>query len=748
MKCCLPNKLIILRKHFNYSQQEIAKKLNVSINEYMAFENGNAMCSMEQIKQLADIFHISVDEMFVNSVDIELPVIEPTLDIPFVTKEEEIEQASEDLGMTKRFDTISDTPASEDLGKTIVMPAVKNIEDLNDDRIDNTTVTKVVKDDNSDKKPSKNKPLFISAIAIIVVIAMIAVAIFAIKTSEGSVNNKLTDINRLVTTNSYSAYLDNSQRVSAMPSTISINEIVQITATNDDLIGLKADGTLVSANDKYDFSKFKDIVMIAGGYDHVLGLDNEGKVLCAGNSTSCAIDEVNDVKKVYAGKDASVLIDSNGKVYAYGNAAYIGNINGLVSVNKLSLADDVAVVLMKDGTVNVYGQGVYDTSDYKGIIDVACGDDFILGLKNDGTLIISNDDMKKTADKFSDIKYISAYHDYYVACNANGVCHGDGVNNGQFTMIDNSEKLDSVKNFNYSITAKKVNMTWDSIEMADHYELTFNTSDSYTVKSATNSLSVDASKFEDGNTYEVRIIAFGKDGYDNSDEAVYTLNYVANLSALDSISNFKVTVGDSDVTFSFDSVENAKSYEFKIKEIDYSKSTSDNHIVIPVTSFTENNSYTISIIAKGNDNYSDSQEFVTTYTYQSNKVKLSTPNSISATYDGTYVKFSWDKVENAVSYTITIDNGVNQLTSETSVLIPVDKFSKDNQYNVAVVANGEGKYTTSDARNYVYTYNQCNANEVGYPDCYVPKPKPEGCTNWDDRNGVCNDVEPTAEATE
>ena len=170
--------------------------------------------------------------------------------------------------------------------------------------------------------------------------------------------------------------------------------------------------------------------------------------------------------------------------------------------------------------------------------------------------------------------------------------------------------------------------------------------------------------------------------------------------------------------------------------------------MIPVTSFTENNSYTISIIAKGNDNYSDSQEFVTTYTYQSNKVKLSTPNSISATYDGTYVKFSWDKVENAVSYAITIDNGVNQLTSETSVLIPIDKFSKDNQYNVAVVANGEGKYTTSDARNYVYTYNQCNANEVGYPDCYVPKPKPEGCTNWDDRNGVCNDVEPTAEATE
>ena len=67
-----------------------------------------------------------------------------------------------------------------------------------------------------------------------------------------------------------------------------------------------------------------------------------------------------------------------------------------------ALMDDVAVVWMKDGTVNVYGQGVYDTSDYKGIIDVACGDDFILGLKNDGTLIISNDDMKKTADKFSD----------------------------------------------------------------------------------------------------------------------------------------------------------------------------------------------------------------------------------------------------------------------------------------------------------------------------------------------------------
>lgn len=748
MKCCLPNKLIILRKHFNYSQQEIAKKLNVSINEYMAFENGNAMCSMEQLKSLAEIFHISVDEMFVNSVDIELPVIETTLDIPFVNKEEEkIEEAVEDLGMTKRIDTIVEPVVNEDLGKTIVMPAIKDDLD-NTDRIDNTTVTKVVKDDNGSKKPSKNKPLLISAIAIIVIIAIVVVAILALKTKEAKINNKLSDTNRLVTTSSYSAYLDNSKRVNATGTNISMNEVIQISASNDDLFGLKEDGSVISANDSYDLSKWKNIVMIAAGYDHVLGLMDDNTVVCEGNSTSCAIDEIDNVSKVFAGKDVSVLVDNSGKIYAYGNASYIGSINGLISVNKVCLTDDAAIVLMKDGTVNVYGNATYDTSSYKGIVDVALGDDFILCLKNDGTLAISNNDMKKIAESFSDIKYISAYHDYYVACNASGVCKGDGVNNGQFTAVATSEKINSVTNFNYSISAKKVNMTWDSVQMADHYELTFNTSDNYTVKSATNSLSVDANKFEDGKTYEVRIIAYGKDGYDNSDEVVYTLNYVANLSALDNISNFKVAVNDTEVTFSFDKVENAKSYEFVIKEINYSKSTSDNIISVPVSSFVENNNYTISIIAKGNDNYSDSSEFTTTYTYQSNKVKLSTPNGISATYDGTYVKFSWDKVENAKSYTITIDNGVNQLTSETSVLIPVEKFSKDNQYNVSVVANGEGKYTTSDARNYVYTYNQCNANEVGYPDCYVPKPKPDGCTNWDDRNGVCNDVVETSEPSE
>ena len=74
MKSCLPSKLIILRKHFNYSQQDMAKKLHVSINEYMAFENGNAMCSMAQLEELADIFGFCdiVKELFAITIPVHL----------------------------------------------------------------------------------------------------------------------------------------------------------------------------------------------------------------------------------------------------------------------------------------------------------------------------------------------------------------------------------------------------------------------------------------------------------------------------------------------------------------------------------------------------------------------------------------------------------------------------------------------------------------------------------------------------
>ena len=61
MSSRFPNKLITLRKHFNYSQQDIAEIMGVPVSEYMKWENGSKLCSMSQLLRLANTFKVSLD---------------------------------------------------------------------------------------------------------------------------------------------------------------------------------------------------------------------------------------------------------------------------------------------------------------------------------------------------------------------------------------------------------------------------------------------------------------------------------------------------------------------------------------------------------------------------------------------------------------------------------------------------------------------------------------------------------------
>ena len=71
----LPNKLNKLRKHYSYSQQYVANKLNVDVVEYMDFENGNKMITHYHMKKLANLYHISMNDIFKNTDELELPEI-------------------------------------------------------------------------------------------------------------------------------------------------------------------------------------------------------------------------------------------------------------------------------------------------------------------------------------------------------------------------------------------------------------------------------------------------------------------------------------------------------------------------------------------------------------------------------------------------------------------------------------------------------------------------------------------------
>lgn len=723
MRCCLPNKLVILRKHFKYSQQDLAKKLNVSINEYMAYENGSAMCSMDQLIQLADIYGISFDEMFVNSVDIDLPDIEDSLEIPFINDLiEESSVVEEEKIMPSSLEQTREVVFDDNLNNTIVAPSVsEDLADTHQEELAKTVVTRVVREENKPNDQSSNKPSgaaknakakskntnMIIAAGVVVAVLVGLILWFVLGRNGNGADNKVGNVNRLLATSEYVAFVDDDGKVKVTGdnSHLDIDDIVQISGSDSFVAGLKADGSVVVDN-SLDVKDFKNITMIAAGADHLVGLDSEGKIVCTGNDDACDIEEIENIKRIGAMEDATFVITNSGELRAFGSAKVVDSIDGQSDVTKVSAYKDTVALLKKDGSVKVFGNAAYDTSKWVGVVDIACGNGFVVGLKNDGTMVYTGSSaLGEKVESFNNVKFIAAANDYYVGCSASGKCYGDGNNsNNQFTSVSDEVALDKVSNFQYSISAKKVKLTWDSVEGAKHYIVSIDTSDKYSVKSETNSLSVDANKFESGKSYKVSIIAYGEDESE-SEEAVYDLHFEASTTALDSVNNISGKLEGNSVKFTWDAVNNAKSYKVSIPDLSVETSVNKPEIVFDANKFTEGNKYKISIVAVGNDNYTDSAASEYEYTFEGVKEKLATPNNISAKVDGSYVVFSWSTVANATEYNVTIDvDGLSQKVTTNSLSVDVNKFANGNTYNVTVAAVGSGKYTDSDARSFSYVH--------------------------------------------
>lgn len=159
--------------------------------------------------------------------------------------------------------------------------------------------------------------------------------------------------------------------------------IVDICMSKNHLVGLKADGTVVSSGTKYadegqcNVSGWTDIVQIACGEDYTLGLKSDGTVVYAGSS--------------------------------YGGINEVTKWADIVSISCDSYA---AVGLKKDGTVVGTGASFdeYDPSDnlnvsnWKDIIYVEAGSWHIIGMKSDGTLISTYQHSRADAANVSGIK--------------------------------------------------------------------------------------------------------------------------------------------------------------------------------------------------------------------------------------------------------------------------------------------------------------------------------------------------------
>lgn len=555
----LPEKLLILRKHFGFSQQELANKMGVNVVEYMGWENGRAICNLAQFKRLATIFQISLDDMLENSIDVQLPSLglEDSIEIPFLKGEEDV-LPGVPLGMmgnsinerTAQMNKV--TPIEQRVQETAKQPIAKPVKTIN--RVDQTT-TKT----NTKKSNSK---LF-AILGGIFGVLLLALLIFYFMNSNGNqdgLNLKLNQTERLTLSETYAIYVkDDGSVVSTgqSPQLTEFKDVVQISSRSNFAVGLKKDGTLVATGSntygQLNVTEIKNAIDVAAGSKHTVAALEDGTVACVGDESlgACDVKEWKDIVDVEAGAGFTLGIDSTGSVFVSGNVANSQAMTAQKNIKKIAVGNSEVAFLTNDQTVMMVplSGSATNVTSFKNITQVAVGNGFVIGLGSDGKVQISTtkDELKKIVSTWTGVGSIAANGDTIVAYTTSGILVGAGANSYsvyQYTSTSGEVvKLATVSNVQVSQDKTKVKITWDKVEGADYYEVKISTNPEYVVKSVEGTLSVDQSKFQDGNKYTITITATSNTNKElNSDPFTTEYTYTMATAEPTATPQFSLTI--------------------------------------------------------------------------------------------------------------------------------------------------------------------------------------------------------------
>ncbi len=490
----LPKKLLKLRKHYNYSQSKVAEVLGVDVVEYMAIENGNKVCDFEQCKKLASFYRIKVIELFSNSSSVGLHTVKG--------------------------------PSGND--EYYFLP-------------DKTLKEKI-------KKYSRVHPIR----SIGIVVTFILVIVFSIYnvTHTDFENLSINAINRLSvsssniyfidgTTNVYEAYKTNDEHVSYVADA----SVVKVVAGNGFGAVLTSDGKVTilgnlesNGGSNLNWSR---IVDIAAGDNHLLALNDKGKVFAIGDNTynQCDVDSFKNIVKIFASKTGSIVEDEDGKLSFCGIMLGSSQIKNYESPLDISSSENYLLIVNSDKTVTCISRFSNElaTNRWTNIVDVAAGNNFVAGLRSDGTVLVNsdNEDIVLNASKWSNIIAIGSYNDYLVAYDGSKIY---GTGESDIYKFDQAyaigTALATVSNVKISI-GSSVAVSFDSVSNASGYEVSLVNQDgtvinTYNVTSnATINFPIDALYSE--TSYNIIITSLG-DGkkYLDSERLIVPFTYQNN----------------------------------------------------------------------------------------------------------------------------------------------------------------------------------------------------------------------------
>lgn len=527
----LPQKLLKLRKHFLYSQQDVANLCQVDLIEYMSWENGRKLPPIHQIKKLAEIFHLTLDEMVQNTADI--PLYENTvdeIDIPFMNNRN-IDETQLFSVLRETVDPLNVKDISSEIMKTKEIPVQKEpIEPINDQKTRAYTVTELSQNKVEEKEKKPKWPM----LAAVLMSVVIGVGLFTALSSNEEVpveplNLSMKQEDRLTANENTVLVLNQEGTVQLYGdrdySIDHWNDIVLVSAGENHIVGLSKDGSVVAAGDdsygQCSVSLWTSILDVSAGKSHTVGLRSDNTVVCSGNNRlgQCEVSQWEKIVDVEAGDMCTLAVTEQGTVKVAGSLEDKEEIESWTEVKKIVNSGGFTVALKRDGTV-VSNRLNDEVQNWTNIVDLECSKDNIIALDASGKVYVVGDNRygQIKTEHWDDAISVACGNGYVVHLNKDGQLIGIGNNRHQVFPEEKEEikQLEMVKNVVVSI-GKQIYISWDHVNGADHYEVVISDLGSYQVNDS--ALTLPVSRFDDKKSYVISIVAIsGNSRIQNSEE--------------------------------------------------------------------------------------------------------------------------------------------------------------------------------------------------------------------------------------
>ena len=466
----LPNKLLTLRKHYNFSQGFVAKNVGMDIFSYMAVENGRMMADYEQLRKIAAFYHLDIAELIDNRREVTL-------------KE-----------YNKHYDT---------------------------DKIDLTMIGKELKPKKTLKDILGSSYFFAFIVALIF---MVVIVHYLPKNANNSLEQIYSPIDQLSASDTSVVYLYGNQLLSRGDNSngqldyAQIDNVLKAKEGTNFTIILKKDGSLASAglNSKYleEVGRIDDALDIAAGKTHVLVLHRNHSVSAIGSNNfgECDTQKWEGIRNIYAGEYGSVGI-SDKQVYVSGIVPFAEEIK--TDTKGVYFDNDSLFLINADNTVSCFSPNNYITSYWENVIDIAIGENFVAGLRKDGKvyILIDNYLIENEVEQWTGIQAIEAGKDYLVAFDGTQVY---GVGNNNYDQFDKSaasiQQLPDVRNIHLIPDGDVLRITFDPVMDATSYQIEIDLGIGYSVKVDEPKAEVELSRFNDDQQYLIRITALSDSG--------------------------------------------------------------------------------------------------------------------------------------------------------------------------------------------------------------------------------------------